>query len=95
MSPPLAARSPPGPYATTATLLPVGPTLSTTCPLGRYNEDSACLGDLIKSGSTKYAQATDFNVNVQCTLLCDTEFPEGTWAYFANITSAGLPSSRT
>ena len=69
-----------------------GPTVSTTYPLGRYIEDSAYLGDLIKTGTTKYAQGVDFDLNEYNVRYCVTpEFPEGTWAYFTNITSTGVP----
>ncbi len=69
-----------------------GPTVSTTYPLGRYVEDYAYLGDLIKTGSTKYALGTDFDLNEYNVRYCVTpEFPSGTWAYFVNITSTGTP----
>lgn len=69
-----------------------GPTVSTTYPLGRYIEDNAYLGDLIKSGSTRYAQGTDFDLNEYNVRYCVTpEFPSGTWAYFLNVNSAGTP----
>ena len=69
-----------------------GPTVSTTYPLGRYIEDNAYLGDLIKTGTTKYAQGTDFDLNEYNVRYCVTpEFPSGTWAYFLNVTSAGSP----
>lgn len=69
-----------------------GPTVSTTYPLGRYIEDWAYLGDLIKTGSTKYQQGTDFDLNEYNVRYCVTpEFPNGTYAYFLNITAAGTP----
>ncbi len=69
-----------------------GPAVSTTYPSSRYIEDNAYLGDLIKSGSTKYALGTDFDLNEYNVRYCVTpEFPNGTWAYFLNITSAGAP----
>lgn len=67
-----------------------GPAVSTTYPLGRYVEDYAYLGDLIKTGSTKYQQGTDFDLNEYNVRYCVTpEFPNGTWAYFLNISSTG------
>lgn len=69
-----------------------GPTVSTTYPLGRYNEDWAYLGDLYKSGSTKYAQGTDFDLNEYNVRYCVTpEFPGGTYAYFLCLNAAGVP----
>ena len=69
-----------------------GPAVSTTYPFGRYVEDWAYLGDLIKTGSTKYAQGTDFDLNEYNVRYCVTpEFPSGTYAYFLNLSSAGVP----
>lgn len=69
-----------------------GPAVSTTYPLGRYVEDYAYLGDLIKTGSTKYAQGVDFDLDEYNVRYCVTpEFPAGTWAYFLNISAAGVP----
>jgi hypothetical protein len=69
-----------------------GPAVSGTYPLGRYIEDWAYLGDLIKTGTTHYAQGTDFDLNEYNVRYCVTpEFPGGTYAYFLNITSAGTP----
>ena len=69
-----------------------GPTVSTTYPLGRYLEDWAYLGDLIKTGSTKYAQGIDFDLNEYNVRYCVTpEFPSGTYAYFLCISSTGTP----
>ncbi len=69
-----------------------GPAVSATYPVGRYIEDWAYLGDLIKSGSTYYQQGTDFDLNEYNVRYCKTpEFPSGTWAYFLNITSTGAP----
>lgn len=69
-----------------------GPNVSTTYPFGRYIQDWAYLGDLIKSGSTKYQQGTDFDLNEYNVRYCVTpEFPNGTWAYFLNIDSTGTP----
>jgi YHYH protein len=69
-----------------------GPTVSTSYPLGRYNEDWAYLGDLTKSGSTKYQQGVDFDLNEYNVRWCVTpEFPSGTWAYFLCIDASGTP----
>ncbi len=69
-----------------------GPAVSTTYPLGRYIEDWAYLGDLVKTGTTKYAQGPDFDLNEYNVRYCVTpEFPNGTWAYFANVSTSGLP----
>jgi hypothetical protein len=69
-----------------------GPAVSTTYPIGRYCEDWAYLGDLIKSGSTKYQLGTDFDLNEYNVRYCVTpEFPNGTYAYFVNLTAAGVP----
>lgn len=69
-----------------------GPNVSTTYPFGRYIEDWAYLGDLVKTGSTKYQQGTDFDLNEYNVRYCVTpEFPSGTWAYFLNIDSTGTP----
>ncbi|MGC4014161.1 MAG: YHYH protein [Luteolibacter sp.] len=69
-----------------------GPTVSTTYPLGRYNEDWAYLGDLYKVGSTKYAQGTDFDLNEYNVRYCVTpEFPGGTYAYFLCLDASGAP----
>lgn len=69
-----------------------GPAVSTTYPLGRYNEDNAYLGDLQKSLGVYYTLGTDFDLNEYNVRYCVTpEFPNGTWAYFLNITSAGVP----
>ncbi|MES2660555.1 MAG: YHYH protein [Verrucomicrobiota bacterium] len=70
-----------------------GPAVSTTYPLGRYIQDSAYLGDLFKSGATKYAQGTDFDLNEYNVRYCVTpEFPGGTYAYFMAIDATGTPT---
>src|SRR6185295_8216556 len=64
-----------------------GPVVSTDKPLGRYLEDHAYLGDLIKSATANhYLQAVDFDLNEWNARYCVTpDFPEGTWAYFVTI----------
>ncbi len=69
-----------------------GPAVSSTYPFGRYIEDWAYLGDLIKSGSTTYQQGVDFDLNEYNVRYCVTpEFPNGTYAYFLNVSSSGTP----
>lgn len=69
-----------------------GPAVSTTYPLGRYIEDNAYLGDLQKSAGVYYQQGVDFDLNEYNVRYCVTpEFPNGTWAYFLNVTAAGVP----
>ncbi|HEX4086118.1 MAG TPA: YHYH protein [Chthoniobacteraceae bacterium] len=69
-----------------------GPAVSTTYPLGRYIEDWAYLGDLIKSGTTPYQLGTDFDLDEYNVRYCVTpEFPNGTYAYFLNVSSIGVP----
>lgn len=69
-----------------------GPAVSTTYPLGRYIEDNAYLGDLQKSSGVYYQQGVDFDLNEYNVRYCVTpEFPNGTWAYFLNVTAAGAP----
>jgi autotransporter-associated beta strand protein len=69
-----------------------GPTVSTTYPLGRYIQDWAYLGDLQKSAGVNYQQGVDFDLNEYNVRYCVTpEFPNGTWAYFVNISSTGTP----
>lgn len=70
-----------------------GPSVSTTYPLTRYIEDNAYLGDLVKSGVTKYAQGTDFDLNEYNVRYCVTpEFPAGTYAYFMPLDASGTPA---
>src|SRR5205823_2362208 len=69
-----------------------GPSVSTTYPLGRYMEDNAYLGDLIKTGTTHYQQSVDFDLDEYNGRYCVTpEYPNGTYAYFVAISSSGAP----
>ncbi len=71
-----------------------GPAISSTYPLGRYNQDNAYLGDLVNpnSGQTNVLGA-DFDLNEYNVRFCVTpEFPKGTYAYFICITSNGTPT---
>ncbi|MEO5912905.1 MAG: YHYH protein [Luteolibacter sp.] len=70
-----------------------GPAVSTTFPFGRYIQDNAYLGDLIKTGTTKYEQGADFDLNEYNVRYCVTpEFPSGTYAYFMTIDASGTPA---
>ncbi len=69
-----------------------GPAVDSGHVLGRYIEDWAYLGDLVKSGATRYQQGVDFDLNEYNVRFCVTpEFPAGTYAYFININAAGTP----
>jgi len=69
-----------------------GPAVSTSFPFGRYIQDNAYLGDLIKTGTTKYTLGTDFDLNEYNVRFCITpEFPGGTYAYFMTIDASGTP----
>ncbi len=69
-----------------------GPNVSTTYPFGRYIQDWAYLGDLVKAGGGNYTLGTDFDLNEYNVRWCVTpEFPSGTWAYFLNISATGTP----
>lgn len=69
-----------------------GPAVSTTFPLGRYIEDNDYLGDLIKTGTTKYQQGIDFDLDEYNGRTCVTpEYPGGTYAYFVAVSAAGAP----
>lgn len=64
-----------------------GPAVSTSYPLGRYQEDNDYLGD------HGYKQGTDFDLDEYNGRYCVTpEFPNGTYAYFVAITSNGTPA---
>lgn len=74
-----------------------GPPVSTDFPLGRYLEDNAYMGDLIKPSTgqpyqmASGAAANDFDLNEYNVRFCVTpEFPAGTWAYFLCIGADGL-----
>ena len=75
-----------------------GPPVGTDYPLGRYLEDNAYMGDLIKPSTGQLYQiasgaaANDFDLNEYNVRFCVTpEFPAGTWAYFLCIGADGLP----
>ncbi|MDB6058700.1 MAG: hypothetical protein JWO95_2544 [Verrucomicrobiales bacterium] len=63
-----------------------GPAVSTTYPIGHYEEDYEYLGDLGK------VLAVDFDLDEYNGRWCVTpEFPNGTYAYFAAIDASGTP----
>jgi hypothetical protein len=64
-----------------------GPAVSTSYPLGRYMEDNDYLGDLGDHMGTNTFDLDEYNGR-----WCVTpEFPNGTYAYFINISSNGTP----
>jgi hypothetical protein len=65
-------------------------TNTTTYPIGTFAQDHAYLGDLIKTGTTAYAQGTDFDLDEYNGRFCYTpEYPTGTYAYFITIDASG------
>jgi hypothetical protein len=65
----------------------IGPGVGTSYPLGRYMEDNDYLGDL------GYTKGVDFDLDEYNGRFCVTpEFPNGTYAYFVSVTSAGSPA---
>lgn len=72
-----------------------GPAVSGAYALGHYSEDYDYLGDLgftQGANSTVGANTAFFDLNKYNVRFCVTpEFPNGTWAYFATITSTGAP----
>jgi hypothetical protein len=65
----------------------IGPAVSSSYPLGRYLEDNEYLGDL------GYIKGVDFDLDEYNGRFCTTpEFPNGTYAYFVSINSAGAPA---
>lgn len=73
--------------STTLTAAQYGPPVSASRPFGRYLEDNDYLGDL---GRTL---GVDFDLDEQNGRFCVTpEFPNGTYAYFTAIDSAGMPT---
>ena len=63
-----------------------GPAVSTSYPLGRYQQDNDYLGD------HGYKQGTDFDLDEYNGRYCVTpEFPGGTYAYFVAIDTNGTP----
>jgi hypothetical protein len=65
----------------------IGPNVGTAYPLGRYMEDNDYLGDL------GYTKGVEFDLDEYNGRFCVTpEFPNGTYAYFVSITTAGAPA---
>jgi YHYH protein len=63
-----------------------GPAVSTSYPLGRYQEDNDYLGD------HGYVQGRDFDLDQYNGRYCVTpDFPTGTYAYFVAIDTNGTP----
>jgi hypothetical protein len=64
-----------------------GPAISSTRPIGYYQEDNDFLGD------EGYAQGVDFDLNVYNARFCVTpDYPNGTWAYFVSIDATNQPA---
>ena len=70
-----------------------GPTNIALYPVDTYMEDNAYLGDLTNSlTGSNYVQGVDFDLDQYNGRFCVTpEFPGGTYAYFVNISSNGMP----
>ncbi|MEI7864326.1 MAG: YHYH protein [Chthoniobacterales bacterium] len=77
-------------YATTNG--PPGNTTTNYYTLGRYVGDFDYLGDLIKSGSERYQQGVDFDLDQYNGRWCVTpEYPGGIYAYFVTMDTNGTP----
>ena len=77
-------------YATTNG--PPGNTTINYYTLGRYVGDFDYLGDLIKSGSERYQQGVDFDLDQYNGRWCVTpEYPGGIYAYFVTMDTNGTP----
>jgi hypothetical protein len=75
-----------GNRSTTLSATEYGPDVSTTYPIGHYEEDYEFLGDLGKTNGV------DFDLDEYNGRWCVTpEFAGGTYAYFAAIDSSGTP----
>ena len=73
--------------STTLTGSQIGPVVSTTRPLGYYQEDNDYLGN------EGYTQGVDFDLNQYNARYCVTpDYPQGTWAYFVSIDSTNQPA---
>ena len=73
-----------------------GPNVSSDYPIGYFMEDYAYKGDLagfsIYDGSVTFNESIHYDLNEQNVRYCVTpEFPDGTWAYFTNVDSDGVP----
>ena len=77
-------------YATTNG--PPGNTITNYYTLGRYVGDFDYLGDLIKSGTNRYEQGVDFDLDQYNGRWCVTpEYPGGIYAYFVTMDTNGTP----
>lgn len=77
-------------YATTNG--PPGNVTTNYYSLGRYVGDYDYLGDLIKSGTNRYVQGVDFDLDQYNGRWCVTpEYPAGIYAYFITIDANGTP----
>jgi len=75
-----------GNRSTTLAAAEFGPSVSSTYPIGHYEEDYEYLADLGKT------QGSDFDLDEYNGRWCVTpEFPNGTYAYFTAIDSSGTP----
>jgi hypothetical protein len=73
--------------STTLATTEYGPNVSTTYPIGHYIEDYDYLGDLGQTQGGDFFDLDEYNGR-----WCVTpEFPNGTYAYFATISSDGTP----
>jgi hypothetical protein len=71
---------------------PPGNTATNYYTLGRYVGDFDYLGDLIKSGTNRYEQGVDFDLDQYNGRWCVTpEYPGGIYAYFVTIDASGTP----
>jgi len=72
-----------------------GPAVSDNFPIGHYLQDYTYKGDLglsIYDGNGPFDVTSHFDLNEYNVRFCVTpDFPDGTWAYFTNITADGTP----
>ncbi len=72
-----------------------GPPVSSDFPIGHYLEDYAYKGDLgfsLFEGEGTFDPALHHDLNEYNVRYCVTpDYPDGTWAYFTNITADGSP----
>ena len=81
-----------GPATTYVTTNVNGPPGTNYYTLGRYVGDYDYLGDLIKTGTNRYQQGVDFDLDQYNGRWCVTpEYPGGIYAYFVTIDTNGTP----
>ena len=72
-----------------------GPPVSGNFPIGHYLEDYGYKGDLgltLYQGRGNFDSDRHFDLNEYNVRYCVTpDYPDGTWAYFTNISSEGTP----